>query len=161
MPAAGRRQRIDAGLPSRDRDGAGRHQRPGHVPPWQLELFGQRPEVSPARDEADQEHAIDRLRVKLGDPLWRQFQPRGDLFEVLSLVYDRNPMKPAGLRHRWTLNCEPLDGRAQCVVRGLVWVEMNSHGGITGDRLAHVSSLLQRSGERDGPRVQRCVELGA
>src|SRR6266852_246435 len=90
--------------------------------------------------------------------LRRELEAPCDLFEVRPLVHDGDSVQPARLRHRRSLGCEPLDGRAQRIVGCLVGIEMHGDAGVPRDSLAHVASLLQRGSKRDGPSVQGRVE---
>jgi hypothetical protein len=70
-------------------------------------------------------------------------------------------MKAAGFGHRGTLRGEAFDRCRQCVVSGLVGVEVDGHARVAGDGLAHVAPFFQRSRERYGSRVEGCVEARA
>src|SRR5579859_1496959 len=161
MPAAGHGQWIDAGLAPRDRDRAGGDVRARNVPARQLELLREWPEVGPSRHEADEEDAIDRMRVRRDDRLDAKAKLAGDVLEVRPVVLDGDAMEPAGNLHLRPLGGEPLDGGAERFVRGLIGIEMDRDARIARDRLAHVATFPQGGGKPDRARVQRGVESGA
>src|SRR5216683_6776391 len=158
MPASGRGEWIDSGLAPRDRDRPGGDLCPRYLAAWELELLGERSEITPARHEPEEKDAVDRPGMDLDDLCHIEAQHRRHGLQVRSVVNHGYAVEAAGFCHRRPLGREAPDGRRERVVRYLVGIEMNCDAGVAGDRLPHVSPFLQGPGQRDGPCVERSVK---
>src|SRR5713226_1863697 len=154
MPASGRGEWIDSGLAPGDRHRSCGDFCPRYLAARELELLGERSEITPARNEPEEKDAVDRPGMDLNDLCHIEAQHRRHGLQVRSVVNHGNAVEAAWFCHRRSLGGETTDGGRERVVRYLVGIEVNGDAGVAGDRLPHVAPFLEGRGQRDGPRVE-------
>src|SRR5258708_3593326 len=125
MPSAGRGEGVDSGLAPRDGDSPGGDFCPGYLAAWELELLGERSEITPARNEPEEKDAVDRPGMDLNDLCHIKAQHRRHGLQVRSVVNHGYAVEAAGFCPRRPLGSAAPGGRPGRFVSPLVGLETN------------------------------------